>query len=130
MGIIHDRIKEMRLASGLTLSQVAMALGVEEATVQRYESGNIKNIKPETLEKLAKIFHCNPAYLAGWVPSPFVAITASPIDESFVPTDLEELVHKNEIPQTIAAHFDGKEYTEEELGEIKKFAEFVKAKRP
>lgn len=56
---IHDRIKEMRLASGLTLSQVATELGVEEATAQRYESGNIKNIKAETLEKLAQLFHCN-----------------------------------------------------------------------
>lgn len=32
-------------------------------------------------------------------------------------------------PQTIAAHFDSDEYTEAELDEIKKFAEFVKAKR-
>lgn len=32
-------------------------------------------------------------------------------------------------PKTLAAHFDGEEYTEEELVEIKKFAEFVKSKR-
>ncbi len=32
-------------------------------------------------------------------------------------------------PQTIAAHFDGDEFTEEELEEIKQFAEFVKNKR-
>lgn len=31
--------------------------------------------------------------------------------------------------QTIAAHFDGGEYTEEELEEIRKFAEFVMSKR-
>ena len=31
--------------------------------------------------------------------------------------------------QTIAAHFSGAEYTDEELDEIKQFAEFVKAKR-
>lgn len=39
--------------------------------------------------------------------------------------------YNNDIdePQTIAAHFDGDEYTEEELDEIRKFAEFVKAKR-
>lgn len=30
---------------------------------------------------------------------------------------------------TIAAHFDGDEYTEDELNEIKKFAEFVKNRR-
>lgn len=32
-------------------------------------------------------------------------------------------------PSTIAAHFDGDEYTEDELDEIRQFAEFVKNKR-
>ncbi len=32
-------------------------------------------------------------------------------------------------PTTLAAHFDGDEYTEDELDEIKQFAEFVKGKR-
>ena len=30
---------------------------------------------------------------------------------------------------TLAAHFDGDEYTEEELDEIRQFAQFVKSKR-
>lgn len=36
--------------------------------------------------------------------------------------------YENE-PINLAAHFDGDEYTEEELEEIKQFAEFVKSKR-
>ena len=32
-------------------------------------------------------------------------------------------------PVTLAAHFDGDEYTESELDEIRQFAEFVKNKR-
>lgn len=43
--------------------------------------------------------------------------------------DLENMVSDTEPPQTIAAHFDGDEYTESELDEIKKFAAFVKSKR-
>ncbi len=35
----------------------------------------------------------------------------------------------NEHPSTIAAHFDGDEYTEEELEKIKEFAAFVKSTR-
>lgn len=35
----------------------------------------------------------------------------------------------NQEPITIAAHFDGTEYTEEELDEIRQFAEFVKNRR-
>ena len=41
----------------------------------------------------------------------------------------DDLLGLNDEPITIAAHFDGDEYTEEELDEIKAFAEFVKAKR-
>ncbi len=32
-------------------------------------------------------------------------------------------------PQTIAAHFDGEDYTEAELNKIKEFADFVKSSR-
>ena len=38
-------------------------------------------------------------------------------------------VPKIEPTQTMAAHFDGTEFTEAELNEIKQFAEFVKNKR-
>lgn len=40
-----------------------------------------------------------------------------------------EIVHIYNEPTTIAAHFDGDEYTESELDEIKQFAAFVKNKR-
>ncbi len=40
-----------------------------------------------------------------------------------------EYFRDNAKPQTIAAHFDGTEYTEEELEEIKQFAAFVKNRK-
>lgn len=66
MGILNDRIKEMRTKKGFTLAYVAEQLGIKEATMQRYESGEIKNIKHETIAKLAQIFGCTPSYLMGW----------------------------------------------------------------
>lgn len=66
MSILNDRIKQRRLSLNLTLLQVADQLGVKEATVQRYESGDIKNIKHETIAQLADILKCSPAYLMGW----------------------------------------------------------------
>lgn len=59
-------IKNRRLELGLTLEDVANALGVSEATVQRYESGDIKNIKHDTIAHLAEILKCSPSYLMGW----------------------------------------------------------------
>ena len=50
----------------MTLLEVANALGVREATAQRYESGEIKNLKQATVLEMAKIFNCSPSYLMGW----------------------------------------------------------------
>ena len=63
------RLRELRKERGLTLLQVAEKLGVTESTVQRYESGNIKNLKYETMVELAELFGVAPAYLMGWTSS-------------------------------------------------------------
>lgn len=63
---MENRIKELRLKKGLTLKQVADAIGVSEATVQRYESGKIGSLKYEKAEALAKLFNVSPGYLMGW----------------------------------------------------------------
>lgn len=60
----------MRTQRGLTLLDVARQLGVKEATAQRYESGEIKNIKHETIVSLSEILNCSPSYLMGWEESP------------------------------------------------------------
>lgn len=42
---------------------------------------------------------------------------------------LDELTSAPSEATTLAAHFDGEEYTEAEMEEIKNFASFVKNKR-
>ena len=59
---IGERIKLKRLENQMTLLEVADLIGVKEATVQRYESGEIKNLKQRTIARLAEIFHTTPAY--------------------------------------------------------------------
>lgn len=49
--------------------------------------------------------------------------------ESLASGIIRDSVLKADEPQTLAAHFDGDEFTEDELDEIKQFAEFVKNKR-
>lgn len=66
MAILQDRIKERRNALGLTLLEIAEQLNVTEATMQRYENGQIKNIKHETIYALSQILKCSPSYLMGW----------------------------------------------------------------
>lgn len=63
---VGERIREIRELRNLTLKEVAESLGKTEATVQRYESGNI-NIKNDTLAEIASILDVSPAYLMGWI---------------------------------------------------------------
>src|SRR5690625_841701 len=63
---IGQRIRYAREKRHKTLLDVAEHLGVTEATVQRYESGNIKNLKLDTISEIASYLKINPGYLMGW----------------------------------------------------------------
>ncbi|WP_270167495.1 helix-turn-helix domain-containing protein [Paenibacillus sp. SYP-B4298] len=82
MSTLNERIKERRLALNLTLLDVSEYLGVKEATAQRYESGEIKNIKHETIVSLAELFKCSPAYLMGWTNEVLPLAEQSPLSKS------------------------------------------------
>ena len=106
MAILNERIKEMRTKRDLTLLQLAEALGVKEATVQRYESGEIKNIKHETIVAIANILNCSPVYLMGWSDDP-----------SIKEASIEETASRAyPIIGEVAAGF-GSEAVEEETGD-------------
>ncbi len=66
METLQVRLKKRRRQLGLTLAQVAEEIGVKEATVQRYESGAIQNIKYKTILKLSDTLKCSPSYLLCW----------------------------------------------------------------
>lgn len=54
-------LKERRLELGLTMLEVANAVGVSEATISRYESGDIKNMRRDRIVKYARILNVEPA---------------------------------------------------------------------
>ena len=61
-----DRLKEQRLLNKMTLEELGTKIGVSRQTIQRYESGVIKNIPPDKVELIAKYLHTTPGYLMGW----------------------------------------------------------------
>lgn len=57
-------LKERRRELGLSLIEVANAVGVSEATISRYESGNIKNMRRDRIENYAKVLRVSiPVFL-------------------------------------------------------------------
>ena len=99
-GNFNENLKEARLKSGLSQKDLSENIGVAKSTYSLYESGK-REPNVDTIKKIASALNISADTLLG-------------IDEE---------------PTTLAAHFDGDEYTEDELDEIKQFAEFVKGKR-
>ena len=96
----NDNLKEARLKRNLSQKEVADQIGVSKSTYSLYESGN-REPSVQTIKKIADVLNVS----------------------------ADELLGLSEQPTTIAAHFDGDEYTEEELDKIKEFAAFVKSTR-
>ena len=61
-----ERIRERRKELGLTLEDVARALGVGKATIHKYETDKIRNIPSDKLKLLARVLQTTPEYLIGW----------------------------------------------------------------
>lgn len=51
---IGRRIKEARLAKGLTQEELGNIVGLQKSAIAKYESGRVVNIKRSTLQKLAE----------------------------------------------------------------------------
>ena len=70
--VTGKRIKERRLALGMSADKLAEALGKNRATIYRYEGDEIENFPLSAIEPLAKALLTTPAYLMGWTDDPNV----------------------------------------------------------
>ena len=75
VGSLANVLKQRRKELGLTLAQIADVMDVSEATVQRWESGNIKSVRHDKIGKLAELLRVTPAYLMGWEDAPAPVIS-------------------------------------------------------
>lgn len=64
--ILRTRRKEL----DMTLEEVGKKVGVTKATVQRWESGAIKNLSQDKIAALAAALQISPEYLLGWTEDP------------------------------------------------------------
>jgi Predicted transcriptional regulators len=97
---IGSKLSRLMEENGTNANELANKVDVPAQTIYSIIKRDSKKADIEVLFRIANIFGVKPEY--------FVS---------------------DEEPRTIAAHFDGSEYTEEELDKIKEFAEFVKGSR-
>ena len=97
------KIKSLREDKKLSQSELATLVGYKDKTaIAKVEAGKV-DLPQSKISAFAKALNTTTSYLFS-----------------------DEVA---EEPVTIAAHFDGDEYTEAELDKIKEFAAFVKASR-
>lgn len=58
---MKETIKSLRKKNKMTQQELGDQLGVTKATIQKYESGAIINLKQDTIQKLSKIFCVHPS---------------------------------------------------------------------
>lgn len=62
--LIGKRIKECREERGLTQEELGLRLGYNKSTIQRYESGQMRQIKLPVIHAIAVALEVNPSYIA------------------------------------------------------------------
>ena len=98
--LFNENLREARMAAGMSQKDVADRIGVAKSTYSLYESGS-REPDVQKRKTLAEVLGVSGSMLLG------------------LP----------EAPNTLAAHFDGDEFTPEEQAEIENFVKFVKSKR-
>ena len=63
---MQNIIRDRRLELGLTMKDVANAVGVSEATVSRWESGDIADMKRSRIFSLAQVLQISPLAILGY----------------------------------------------------------------
>jgi len=60
------RIKDKREGLEMTLADLGGKVGVQASTVRKWETGYIKDIRSDKIQKIADALGVTPAYLMGW----------------------------------------------------------------
>lgn len=108
MSIFGNRLRSLIEEADIEGKEFAKALHVQPSTVSNW-LGGVRFPKDDVLIQIADYFSVTTDYLLG----------RTDIRKPAVPDD----------DLTIAAHHNGKEWTQEELDEIERFKEFVKSRR-
>ena len=85
---IKDIIKNRRIELHLTLEDVAKCVRVSPATVSRWESGDIANMRRDKIALLSSVLQINPMVLMVWEDENGLKIPLQIVDSN---TDEEEL---------------------------------------
>lgn len=98
-----DIIKQKRIELGLTMKELANKVGVSEATISRWESGNIATMKQTKIALLAQVLGISSTILvSGEIPDTTIT-QLTPRDERQIAQDLEKMLADLDSQNTMEA---------------------------
>ena len=63
--VFAERLKESRESKNITAAELAEEVGINKATIYRYEAAEISKIKLHAIKAMAECLNVNPDYLMG-----------------------------------------------------------------
>ena len=125
MGQIEDELRKLIIERYGSLKGFADKTGIPYTTLASIFQRGISNAKVTNITKITEELNIDTNELVSGKIAP--AYPAEPLTK-----EQEEILEKyGSYPplETLAAHFDGDEYTDEELKEIRRFAKYIKSLR-
>ena len=58
-----ERIKALRLEKGWSQEELGKLVGLQRAAINKYEKGNVENMKRSVIKKMSELFEVSPSYL-------------------------------------------------------------------
>lgn len=106
---LYENIRKLRIEKGISQDELAQLTGYKDrSSITKIESGKVDLAQSKIL-LFAKVLNTTPADLMGL-------------------TEDDDSPEKSYVPETIAAHFEGKEFSQEALDDIANFIDYIASK--
>ncbi|WP_287164113.1 helix-turn-helix transcriptional regulator [Clostridium sp.] len=132
--LLGDKIKKLRKSKNITQEELGKNIGVTTSMVGMYET-NARKPSYEVLIKIAEFFSVSTDFLLNTEEKLDMTLDSvkkvyNMLKEATDEYGIEEVTEKQENKiKTLAAHFEGEEFTDEDVEDIENFIKFIISKK-
>ncbi|MBE6056893.1 MAG: helix-turn-helix transcriptional regulator [Clostridium sp.] len=132
--MLGDKIKKLRKSKNITQEELGKNIGVTTSMVGMYET-NARKPSYEVLIKIAEFFSVSTDFLLNTEEKLDMTLDSvkkvyNMLKEATDEYGIEEVTEKQENKiKTLAAHFEGEEFTDEDVEDIENFIKFIISKK-
>jgi len=131
--LLGDKIKKLRKSKNITQEELGKNIGVTTSMVGMYET-NARKPSYEVLIKIAEFFSVSTDFLLNTEEKLDMTLDSvkkvyNMVKEATEEYEIEEVNQSENKIKTLAAHFEGEEFTDEDVEDIENFIKFIISKK-